>query len=78
VVIVGDEVSVEIGGSRVVDEHQWTMEKLVQLLVEAEEIRCELPTGVLCAAGEEEDGGGGMQLRRSKLGSGSNRIGRVC
>jgi hypothetical protein len=37
-----------------------------------------LPTGVQCAAGAEEDGGGGMQLGRSKLGSGSNRIGRVC
>jgi hypothetical protein len=77
-VIVGDEISMEIGGPRVVEEHQWTTGKLVQVLVEAEEVRCGLPTGVQCAAGAEEDGGGGMQLGRSKLGSGSNRIGRVC
>jgi hypothetical protein len=50
----------------------------VQILVEAEEVRCGLPTGVPCAAGVEGDGGGGMQLGRSKLGSGNNRIGRVC
>jgi hypothetical protein len=77
-VIVGDEFSMEIGGPRVVEEHQGTTGKLVPVLVEAEEVRCGLPTGVPCAAGVEGDGGGGMQLGRSKLGSGSNRIGRVC
>jgi hypothetical protein len=60
VVIVGDEISMEIGGLRVVEEHQWTTGKLVQVLVEAEEVRCGLPTGVLCAAGEEKDDGDEM------------------
>jgi hypothetical protein len=77
VVIVGDETSVEIGGPRVVEEHQWTMGKLVQVLVEAEEVQCGLSTGVLCAAGAEEDGGEEMRLGSSELGSGSNRIGCV-
>jgi hypothetical protein len=30
------------------------------VLVEAEEVRCGLPTGVQCAAGAEEDSGGEM------------------
>jgi hypothetical protein len=50
----------------------------VQVLVETEEVRCGLPTGVLCAAGAEEDGGEEMRLGSSELGSGSNRIGCVC
>jgi hypothetical protein len=78
VALVGDKASVEIGEDQWVVEHEQDTRKLVRVLVGAEEVRCGLPTGVLCAAGEEEDGGGGMQLRRSKLGSGSNKIGRVC
>jgi hypothetical protein len=77
-VIVGDEVSVEIGVPRMGEEHQWMTGKLVQVLVGAEEVRCGLPTGVPCAAGVEDDGGGGMQLGYTKLGSGNNRIARRC
>jgi hypothetical protein len=62
----------------VVEELQWTVGKLVQVVIEAEEVRCGLPTGVPCAAGVEGDGGGGMQLGYTKLGSGSNRIARRC
>jgi hypothetical protein len=61
-VIVGDEVSVEIGVPRMGEEHQWMTGKLVQVLVGAEEVRCGLPTGVLCAVGEKEDDGEEMQL----------------
>jgi hypothetical protein len=78
VVIVGDEISVEIGGPRVVEEHQWTMGKLVQVLVEAEEVRCGLPTGVLCAAGEEEDDGEEMQLGCWEMDARSSRIACRC
>jgi hypothetical protein len=76
--LVGDKASVEIGGEWLIVEHEQATGKLLQVLVEAEEVRCGLPTGVQCAAGAEEDGGSGMQLERSKLGYGSNRIGRVC
>jgi hypothetical protein len=72
-VVVGDEFSMEIGGPRVVEEHQWTTGKLVPVLVEVEEVRCGLPTGVPCAAGVEGDGGGGMQLGYWKLDTGSSR-----
>jgi hypothetical protein len=61
-VLVGDEFSMEIGGPRVVEEHQWTVGKLVQVVIEAKVVRCRLPTGGLCAAGEEEDDGDGIQL----------------
>jgi hypothetical protein len=73
-VIVGDETSVEIGGQRVVEEHQWTTGKLVHRLIGARMVWCGLPTGVPCAAGVEGDGGGGMQLGRSKLSTGGSRI----
>jgi hypothetical protein len=43
--IVGDEVSTEIGGPRVVGEHQWTTGKLVRVLAGAEVVRCGLSTG---------------------------------
>jgi hypothetical protein len=76
--LVGDKASVEIGENQWVVEHEQDTGKLVRVLVGAEEVRCGLPTGVPCAAGVERDGGGGMQLGRSKLGSRSNRIGRVC
>jgi hypothetical protein len=69
---------VEIGEEQWVVEHEQATRKLMQVLVEAEEVRCGLPTGVPCAAGVEGDGGGEMQLGRLELGSGSNRIGRVC
>jgi hypothetical protein len=77
-VVVGDEFSMEIGGPRVVEEHQWTTGKLVPVLVEVEEVRCGLPTGVPCAAGVEGDGGGGMQLEYWKLDAGSSRTERKC
>jgi hypothetical protein len=59
-VLVGDEFAMEIGGPRVVEEHQWTTKELVQVLAGAEVVQCGLPTGGWCAAGEERDGGGGM------------------
>jgi hypothetical protein len=77
-VIVGDEVSVEIGVPRMGEEHQWMTGKLVQVLVGAEEVRCGLPTGVPCAAGVEDDGGGGIQLEYWKLDAGSSRTERKC
>jgi hypothetical protein len=61
-VLVGDEFSMEIGGPRVVEEHQWTTEKLVQVLAGAEVVRCGLPTGGWCTAGGEEDDGEEMQF----------------
>jgi hypothetical protein len=60
------------------EEHQWTTGKLVPVLVEVEEVRCGLPTGVPCAAGVEGDGGGGMQLEYWKLDAGSSRTERKC
>jgi hypothetical protein len=78
VALVGNKASVEIGEDQWVVEHEQDTGKLVRVLVGAEGVRCGLPTGVQCTAGAEEDGGGGTQLGRSKLGSGSNRIGRVC
>jgi hypothetical protein len=33
------------------------VEKLVQVVIEAEEVRCGLPTGGWCSAGEERNGG---------------------
>jgi hypothetical protein len=54
------------------------MGKLVQVLVETEEVRCGLPTGVLCAAGEEEDDGEEMQLGFWEMDAGSSRTARRC
>jgi hypothetical protein len=48
---------VEIGEDQWVVEHEQDTGKLVRMLVGAEEVRCGLPTGVLCAAGEEKDDG---------------------
>jgi hypothetical protein len=76
--LVGDKASVKIGGEWLVVEHEQATGKLVQVLVEAEGVRCGLPTGVLCAAGAEEDGGEEMRLGCSELGSGSNRTARMC
>jgi hypothetical protein len=65
--LVGDEFPMEFGGPQMVEELQWTVEKLVQVVIEAEEVRSGLPTGGWCAAGEEGDGGGGMQLKHCNL-----------
>jgi hypothetical protein len=53
---------VEIGEDQGVVEHEQVTGKLVQVLAGAEEVRCGLPTGGLCAAGEEEDDGEEMQF----------------
>jgi hypothetical protein len=76
--LVGNEAPVENGGQQLVVEHEQATGKLVQVLIGAERVRCGLPTGVPCAAGAEEDGGGGMRLGRSELGTGSSRIGCGC
>jgi hypothetical protein len=76
--IVGDEVSTEIGGPRVVGEHQWTTGKLVQVLAGAEVVRCGLSTGGWCTAGEEEDDGDGMQLGHWELGAGVSKTANEC
>jgi hypothetical protein len=72
------KVLVRIGREWLVVEHEQATGKLVQVLVEAEEVRCGLPTCVLCAAGAEEDGSEEMRLGSSELGSGSNGIGCMC
>jgi hypothetical protein len=77
-VLVGDEFSMEIGGPRVVEEHQWTVGKLVQVVIEAKVVRCGLPTGGLCAAGEEEDDGDGIQLDYWELDAGDSRTACGC
>jgi hypothetical protein len=52
----------------------------VQVVIEAEEVRCGLPTGGWCSAGEETDGGGGMQLEYWVLDAGVSKTasGRGC
>jgi hypothetical protein len=60
--LVGDRAPVEIGENQWVVEHEQDTGKLVRVLVGAEEVRCGLPTGVLCAAREKEDDGEEMQL----------------
>jgi hypothetical protein len=62
----------------VVEEHQWTTGKLVQVLAGAEVVRCGLPTGGWCAAGEERDGGGGVQLEYWKLDAGVSKTAGGC
>jgi hypothetical protein len=57
----------------VVEEHQRATGKLVHRLIGVEMVWCGLPMDVPCAAGAEEDGGGGMRLGRSELGIGSSR-----
>jgi hypothetical protein len=74
VALVGNKASVEIGEDQWVVEHEQDTGKLVRVLVGAEGVRCGLPTGVLCAAGVERDGGGEMQLGRSELSTGGSRI----
>jgi hypothetical protein len=74
-VVVGDEAPVEIGMQQRVAEHEQATGKFVQGLIGAERFWCGLPTGVPCAAGAEEDGGGGMWLGCSGLGTGSSRTG---
>jgi hypothetical protein len=76
--LVGDKVLVEIGEEQWVVEHEQATGKLVQVLVEAEEVRCGLPTGVLCAAGAEEDDGEEMQLGCWEMDAGSSRTARRC
>jgi hypothetical protein len=58
--LVEDGAPVEIGKDQGVVEHEQVTGKLVRELAGAEEVRCELPTGGLCTAGEERDGGGRM------------------
>jgi hypothetical protein len=60
--LVEDRAPVEIGEDQGVVEHEQVTGKLVQVLAGAEEVRCGLPTGGLCAAGEEEDDGEEMQF----------------
>jgi hypothetical protein len=77
-VLVGDEFVMEIGGPQVVEEHQWTTEELVQVLAWAEVVQCGLPTGGWCVAGEEGDGGGGVQLEYWKLDAGVSKTAGGC
>jgi hypothetical protein len=77
-VLVGDEFAMEIGGPQVVEEHQWTMEELVQVLARAEVVRCGLPTGGWCAAGEEADDGEEMPFGFGKLDTGSSSSACGC
>jgi hypothetical protein len=74
--LVGNEAPVEIGGQQLVIEHEQAAGKLVQVLIGAERVRCGLPTGVPCAAGAEEDGGGEVWFGRSELDSGTGGIER--
>jgi hypothetical protein len=74
--LVGGEVSVGIGRQQRVVEHEQATGKLARGWIGAEEVWCWLSTGVPCVAGAEEDGGGGMWLGRSELGTGSSRT--VC
>jgi hypothetical protein len=76
--LVGDRAPVEIGKDQWVVEHEQDTGKLVRVSVGAEEVRCGLPTGVLCAAGEEKDDGEEMQLGYWKLDTGSNRTACGC
>jgi hypothetical protein len=46
----------------------------VHRLIGAEMVWCRLPTGVPCAAGAKEDGGGGMWVECSGLGSGAGGL----
>jgi hypothetical protein len=46
----------------------------VHRLIGAKMVWCGLPTSVPCAAGVKGDGGGGMWVERSGLGSGAGRI----
>jgi hypothetical protein len=69
-VLVGGEVPVEIGRQQRVVEHEQATGKLGRGWIGAEEVWYWLSTGVPCVAGAEEDGGGGMWLGRSKIGTG--------
>jgi hypothetical protein len=72
--LVGGEVPVEIGRQQRVIEHEQATGKLARGWIGAEEVWCWLSTGVPCVAGAEEDGGGGMWLGRSELGTGTEGI----
>jgi hypothetical protein len=73
--LVGGDVPVGIGRQQRVVEHEQATGKLVRGWIGAEEVWCWLSTGVPCVAGAEEDGGGGMWLGCSELGTGSSRTG---
>jgi hypothetical protein len=74
VALVGGGAPVEIGRQQRVVEHEQATGKLARGWIGAEEGWCWLSTGVPCVAGAEEDGGGGMWLGRSELGTGTERI----
>jgi hypothetical protein len=72
--LVGGEVLVEIGRQQRVVEHEQATGKLARGWIGAEEVWCWLSTGVPCVARAKEDGGGGMWLGRSELGTGTEGI----
>jgi hypothetical protein len=73
--LVGGEVPVGIRRQQRVVEHEQATGKLARGWIGAEEVWCWLSTGVPCMAGAKEDGGGGMWLGCSELGTGSSRTG---
>jgi hypothetical protein len=73
--LVGGEAPVEIGRQQVVNEHERASGKLAQGWIGAVEVWCWLSTGVPCVAGAEKDGGGGMWLGRSEIGTGTRGTG---
>jgi hypothetical protein len=78
--LVEDRSPVEIGEDQGVVEHQQATGKRMRELAGVEVVRCGLSTGGWCTAGEEADGGGGIQLEHWNLDAESNRIasGSVC
>jgi hypothetical protein len=76
--LVEDRAPVEIGEDQEVVEHEQVTGKLMRVWAGAEEVRCGLPTGGLCTAGEEEDDGDGMQLGHWELDAGSSRTACGC
>jgi hypothetical protein len=73
--LVGGEVPVEIGRQQRVVEHEQETGKLARGWIGAEEVWCWLSSGVPCVAGAEEDGGVGMWLGRSEIGTGTRGTG---
>jgi hypothetical protein len=73
--LVGGEVPVEIGRQQRVVEHEQATVKLARGWIGAEEVWCWLSPGVPCVARAEEDGGVGMWLGRSEIGTGTRGTG---
>jgi hypothetical protein len=76
--LVENRAPVEIGEDQGVVEHEQVTGKLVRALAGAEEVRCELPTGGWCTAGEEADGGEEMPFGFWKLDTGSSSSACGC